>query len=91
MEVAVRSGVRLCKGFVRILTFEINALPNDLVNMSIQPISNNIDGLHLDDDEHGDAQENAMEDVNQNESNVRESSDFMDGEHIRGPEFDDAT
>ena len=50
-----------------------------------------LDGLHLDDDEHGDAQENAMEDVNQNESNVRESSDFMDGEHIRGPEFDDAT
>ena len=45
----------------------------------------------MDDDEHGDAQENAMEDVNQNESNVRESSDFMDGEHIRGPEFDDAT
>ncbi|KAH1247013.1 hypothetical protein GmHk_06G016999 [Glycine max] len=61
---------------------EINALRNDLANIIIQPISSNdIGELHLDDDE---AQQNSMHDVNQNESNVGESSYFM-------PKFDDIT
>ncbi|RYR13730.1 hypothetical protein Ahy_B04g070572 [Arachis hypogaea] len=52
---------------------EVDALRNDLVNMSIQPTLDNLDQLNLKDDQdnHGPSN-NAMEDMdaNQNEKNV---------------------
>ncbi|XP_057743583.1 uncharacterized protein LOC130961627 [Arachis stenosperma] len=52
---------------------EVDALRNDLANMSIEPTLNDLDQLNLEDDQDNDGpSNNAMEDMdtNQNEENV---------------------
>ncbi|KAK7386773.1 hypothetical protein VNO78_27109 [Psophocarpus tetragonolobus] len=68
---------------------EVEVLRNDLAIMSIQPILDDIDQLNLDEDDEDDndvaaedrtmengIQDNAMENVNLNESNIEEASHF---------------
>ncbi|XP_058770291.1 uncharacterized protein LOC131643935 [Vicia villosa] len=58
---------------------ELEALRNDLANMTIQPISSDIDQLDLDEDEDGDvgnAQDIIVDNVNQEKSNVGEDDVF---------------
>ncbi|XP_019432948.1 PREDICTED: uncharacterized protein LOC109339874 [Lupinus angustifolius] len=55
---------------------EVEALRNDLANMTIEPIYDDNVQLNLDDDD-DDRQDNTMENSNQNESNVVEDSDLF--------------
>ncbi|CAI8586277.1 unnamed protein product [Vicia faba] len=63
---------------------ELEALRNDLANMTIQPVSSDIDQIDLDGDEDGDmgnAQDTIVDTVNQEKSNTRE--DEVGGEDIK--------
>ncbi|XP_058732906.1 uncharacterized protein LOC131604488 [Vicia villosa] len=72
---------------------EVEALRNDLANMTIQPISSDIDQLDLDEDEDGDVgntQDNTVDNVNQESSNVGEDEPLgEDQEAEDGYEYHD--
>ncbi|KAF1894092.1 hypothetical protein Lal_00004011, partial [Lupinus albus] len=59
---------------------EIEALRNNLANISIQPSLNDNDQLNLEDDDDDDAQLNPMENVNLDEDNVGQASGSNDEE-----------
>ncbi|KAF1881551.1 hypothetical protein Lal_00021403 [Lupinus albus] len=59
---------------------EIEALRNDLANISIQPSLDDNDQLNLEDDDDDDAQLNPMENVNLDEDNVGQASGSNDEE-----------
>ncbi|CAL0320144.1 unnamed protein product [Lupinus luteus] len=61
---------------------EVDALRNDLANMTIEPISDDIGQLNLDDDDDSDAQDITMTNTNQNESNTIEVSNLFDEEGV---------
>ncbi|KAH1193057.1 hypothetical protein GmHk_19G054172 [Glycine max] len=67
---------------------EVGALRKNLANMTIQPLSNDIGPLILDDDDVAEAQDTHMENMNLNESNVDyevtmgDSSEFYNEEGV---------
>ncbi|RYR12876.1 hypothetical protein Ahy_B04g070178 [Arachis hypogaea] len=65
---------------------EVNALRNDLTNMSLQSPLDDLDQLDLKDDRDDDGANNSMENANQNETNQDVAPHLSDEE--RFPDFE---